>query len=133
MEEYEDVNSPSPQADLPTETYEDVGSGHPDFPQENYEGVDRFVNFNDDMPVEEYTAMDPSTIQPQEVIQPKKKSKKPKKTRGISQKGAENPTFSGENPYANYTPGAQQTQQSESDYQNYQNLAVGPEEEYVNY
>lgn len=133
LEEYEDVNSPSPQADLPTETYEDVGSGHPDFPQENYEGVDRFVNLNDDMPVEEYTAMDPSTIQPQEVIQPKKKSKKPKKTRGISQKGAENPTFSGENPYANYTPGAQQTQQSESDYQNYQNLAVGPEEEYVNY
>lgn len=132
LEAYEDVNSPSPQADLPTETYEDVGSGHPDFPQENYEGVDRPVNLNDDMPTEEYTAMDPSTLQPQAETQPKKKSKKPKK-KAISQKGAENPTFSGENPYANYTPGAQQIQQSESDLQIYQNLAVGPEEEYVNY
>lgn len=132
LEAYEDVNSPSPQADLPTETYEDVGSGHPDFPQENYEGVDMPVNLNDDMPTEEYTAMDPSTLVPQAETQPKKKSKKPKK-KAISQKGAENPTFSSENPYANYTPGAQQIQQSESDLQIYQNLAVGPEEEYVNY
>lgn len=133
QEEYEDVNPPPPQVDIPMETYEDVGSGQQDFPQENYEGVDRSTILNDDIPTEEYTAMDPSTLQPQDVYQPKHKSKKPKKKGEIKIKGTENPTFSGENPYANYTPGSQQITECESDYQNYQNIAMAPEEEYVNY
>lgn len=45
------------------EMYEDVGFGYLDFLQENYEGVDMFVNFNDDMLIEEYIVMDFSILQ----------------------------------------------------------------------
>lgn len=63
LEVYEDVNFFFFQVDLLMEMYEDVGFGYLDFLQENYEGVDRFVNFNDDMLIEEYIVMDFSILQ----------------------------------------------------------------------
>lgn len=62
LEVYEDVNFFFFQVDLLMEMYEDVGFGYLDFLQENYEGVDMFVNFNDDMLIEEYIVMDFSIL-----------------------------------------------------------------------
>ncbi|XP_062581342.1 uncharacterized protein LOC134243130 [Saccostrea cucullata] len=136
-EEYEEVNPPATQSNMPTETYEDVGSNQPDFPQEVYEGAAQ-QSFNEDLPQEEYTAMDPSTQQPTEEYLPMKvqstksaKKSKPTKVRKTkTEQGTTNPVFNaGESIYANVGG-------DEGHYQNLQSLSEDPnmpEEDYQNY
>ncbi|XP_061169533.1 uncharacterized protein LOC133178872 isoform X2 [Saccostrea echinata] len=133
-EEYEEVNPPASQSNMPTEAYEEVGSNQPDFPQEVYEGAAQ-SNFNEDLPQEEYTAMDPSTQQPTEEylpmnIQSTKKSKPTKVRKAKTKEGANNPVFNtGETIYENIGG-------DEGHYQNFQTLPQDPnmpEEEYQNY
>ena len=143
--EYEDVDSPTPQDDLPTETYENIATGQQDIPMETYEGVDP-SSVDPNMPTEEYTAMDLTTVQAEvqnkpiksHETEPARKSRTKKK--GGKGRGADNPIFTDENPYANLKAGEPATSEVKDDL--YENTLVSggvishsdaPEEDYENY
>ena len=143
--EYEDVDSPTPEDNLPTETYENIATGQQDIPMETYEGVDP-ASVDPNMPTEEYTAMDLTTIQAEVQNKPIKshETEPARKTRtkkkGGKGRGADNPIFTDENPYANLKAGEPATSEGKDDL--YENTLVSggvisnsnaPEEDYENY